>query len=76
MPVSRAYRFTPCPVAPHTHTRTSELELPPSTGRFCTSATFNPRRAAAIAAFIPASPPPTTVTSDLTVSVLMLVPLL
>ena len=45
-------------------TRTSELLLPPNTGRFCTKATFKPRRAAATAALIPATPPPTTTRSN------------
>ncbi len=63
MPVSRAYRWVPWAVALQTHTRISLLELPPRTGRFCTSATRRPKRAAAMAAHTPESPPPITVTS-------------
>src|SRR4051812_18918238 len=75
IPVSRAKLWAPCAVAPHTHTRTSLEELPPSTGRFCASATVLPCRAAPIAAQIPASPPPTTVRSDWTSSCCMHEPL-
>jgi hypothetical protein len=49
--------------APCNHTRTSELLLPPSTGRSWISATFNPDRAADTAAQVPAIPPPTTTRS-------------
>ena len=50
-------------VCPSGHTRTSELPLPPSTGLSCTNATFTPFLAAAIAAHVPANPPPETIKS-------------
>src|SRR5690625_1407883 len=63
IPVSRANFWPPCAVAPHTHTRISLLEFPPSIGRLLMRLTVRPRLAAAIAAHVPARPPPTTVTS-------------
>src|SRR5699024_3431528 len=71
IPVSRANMWMPWAVAPHTHTRTSLEEFPPSTGRFWARATRRPCRAAAIAAHTPARPPPTTMMSVWTVSVLI-----
>ena len=50
--------------APPSHTRTSELLLPASTGRSCTRATLRPSRAADNAAQVPAMPPPTTTRSN------------
>ena len=57
-----------CFISPALHTRISADAFPPRMGRSCTSATFMPRRAAATAAHVPASPPPTTTKSALTVS--------
>src|SRR5699024_7516565 len=70
IPVSRANMWMPWAVAPHTHTRTSLEEFPPRTGRFWARATRRPCRAAAIAAHTPARPPPTTMRSAWTGSVL------
>ena len=52
-----------CATSPERPTRTSELLLPPNTGRSCTRATRQPRRAALTAAQQPAMPPPTTTRS-------------
>ena len=51
-------------VAPSTQRRTSLEELPPKTGRSCTSTTRRPSRAAVMAAHTPANPPPTTAKSQ------------
>ena len=51
-------------ILPSGQTRTSELPLPPSTGRSCTRATVRPSRAADTAAHVPAMPPPTTTRSN------------
>ena len=56
--------YLPVLMRPPRCTRTSELLLPPNTGRFCTKATFKPSLAAATAALIPATPPPTTTRSN------------
>ena len=56
--------YLPVLIRPPRCTRTSELLLPPKTGRSCTNATFKPSLAAATAALIPATPPPTTTRSN------------
>ena len=71
-PVSRL--FTPS--APLIHIRISLDAFPPRTGRSCISTTFIPSRAAAIAAHIPASPPPITQKSVFTVFLFSIFPLL
>ena len=63
MPASRANFCPPCAVAPHTQTRISLEAFPPSMGRLLIRLTVRPSRAAAIAAQVPASPPPITVMS-------------
>ena len=45
-------------MSPDIGSRTSELLLPPKTGRFCIRATFSPNLAAWMAAHVPATPPP------------------
>ena len=55
--------YFPRRMRPIAHTRTSLEPLPPSTGRFCTSATFSPMRAAASALPMPEYPPPMTTRS-------------
>ena len=61
MPVS--WRLRTRVPAPDTHILISLEALPPRTGRSCISTTCAPWRAAAIAANVPASPPPITQTS-------------
>lgn len=46
--------------APQTHMRISLEALPPKTGRSCMMRVLTPCRAAAMAAHIPAIPPPIT----------------
>jgi hypothetical protein len=48
-----------CEVAPNIQSLTSLEQLPPNTGRSCTSITFNPALAAVIAPQVPVNPPPT-----------------